>query len=76
MRNVRNVFRAKADTSQELIHEAIMAYLNVVRDTFELVRNENVARESERDPGFRRCIEASIKAGMQTMQTICKVINS
>ncbi|KAJ3532728.1 hypothetical protein NM208_g8311 [Fusarium decemcellulare] len=75
MRSFRDMFRTKADESQQRIHEATTAYLDVVQETFDLVRSENVARESEQDPDFRLRVDEVTRTGRATIERVCRVIN-
>lgn len=74
MREFRDSFRAKAEESQEAIREAALRYLDVVQETFDLVRSENVARESEQDPDFRLRVEEVASTGKDTIRRVLRVI--
>lgn len=76
MRDFRDAFHRKANGSQENTTTAVQAYLDVIQEIFDLVRSENVARESERDPNFRLEVERVASAGKETMQVIQGVIAS
>lgn len=75
MRSFRDSFRSKAHECQQKIHDATTAYLDVVRETFDLVRSENVARESERDPRFRELVDDMARTGRETIQRIHRAIH-
>ncbi|KAJ4184843.1 hypothetical protein NW755_008756 [Fusarium falciforme] len=74
MRDFRDSFRVKAEESQSAIRDAAMRYLDVVQETFDLVRSENVARESEQDPDFRLRVEGVARTGRETIQRALRVI--
>ncbi|KAH7243016.1 hypothetical protein B0J15DRAFT_92977 [Fusarium solani] len=74
VRTFRDSFRAKAEESQEAIREAVVRYLDVVQETFDLVRSENVARESQQDPDFRLRVEEVARTGRETIQRVHQVI--
>ncbi|KAM0427908.1 hypothetical protein ACHAPT_007367 [Fusarium lateritium] len=75
MRTFRDAFRAKAEESQVAIRDAAVRYLDVVQETFDLVRSENVARESEGDPEFRLRVEDVVRTGRETIQKVHRVIS-
>ncbi|KAF4971538.1 hypothetical protein FZEAL_9822 [Fusarium zealandicum] len=70
MRRLKDEFSTKADGSQHKVQEDITAYLNVVQETFDLVRSENVARESEQDPDFRLRVEEVVRIGRDTIRRV------
>lgn len=75
MRDFRDSFRVKAEESQGAIRDAVIRYLDVVQETFDLVRSENVARESEQDPDFRLRVEDAARTGRETIQRAIRVID-
>ncbi|RSL47210.1 hypothetical protein CEP54_013522 [Fusarium duplospermum] len=75
MRDFRDSFRAKAEESQEAMRDAAARYLDIVQETFDLVRSENVARESVQDPDFRLRVEDVSKTGRETIQRVLRVIS-
>lgn len=75
MREFRDTFRAKAGESQSTIRDATSRYLDVVQETFHLVRSENVARESEQDPDFRLRVEDVARTGRETIQRVLRVVS-
>lgn len=64
------MFRQHADDAQEQIRAAVSQYLAVVERTFDLVRSENVARETEFDPEFRLRVEEATRESKGTVQEI------
>ncbi|KAL6357126.1 hypothetical protein LRP88_10744 [Fusarium phalaenopsidis] len=76
MRAFRDSFHAKAEESQTAILDAVVRYLDVVQETFDLVRSENVARESEQDPEFRLRVEEVARTGRETIQRALRVIDA
>ena len=53
MTGFRNLFVLKMAEFQEALHAAVSAYLETVRENFDLVRNEPVARQGEQNNKFR-----------------------
>ncbi|KAF4415669.1 hypothetical protein FACUT_13229 [Fusarium acutatum] len=74
MRSLKDSFRANSEATQVKIQEATVEYLRVIEERFDLVRSENVARESEQDPDFRLRVEQVARAGRETMQRVHQVI--
>ncbi|KAF5543358.1 hypothetical protein FNAPI_9680 [Fusarium napiforme] len=74
MRSLKDSFKANSEATQEKIQEATVEYLRVIEQRFDLVRSENVARESEQDPDFRLRVEQVARAGRETMQRVHQVI--
>ncbi|EXK95623.1 hypothetical protein FOQG_04173 [Fusarium oxysporum f. sp. raphani 54005] len=74
MRSLKDSFRANSEATQAKIQEATMEYLRVIEERFDLVRSENVARESEQDPDFRLRVDQVARAGRETMQRVHQVI--
>ncbi|KAF5708726.1 hypothetical protein FGLOB1_6265 [Fusarium globosum] len=74
MGSLKDSFRTKSEATQAKIQEATVEYLRVIEQRFDLVRSENVARESEQDPDFRIRVEQIARAGRETMQRVHQVI--
>jgi hypothetical protein len=74
MTNTRDKFLANSRAIQSYIQEVTADYLRVVEDRFDLVRSENVARESEQDPDFRLRVDEGVRTGRQIMQRVLGVI--
>lgn len=53
MRDFRDGFQAQVNTMQERISNAVVSYLDVAGENFDLVQSDNALRESEQDPEFR-----------------------
>ncbi|KAI7770499.1 hypothetical protein LZL87_002870 [Fusarium oxysporum] len=70
MRSLKDSFQANSEATQAKIQEATMEYLRVIEGRFDLVRSENVARESEQDPDFRLRVDQVARAGRETMQRV------
>ena len=74
MRSLKDSFRANSEATQTKIQEATKEYLRVIEERFDLVRSENVARESEQDPDFRLRVDQVARTGRETMQRVHQVI--
>ncbi|KAG4283163.1 hypothetical protein FPRO06_09836 [Fusarium proliferatum] len=74
MGSLKDSFKATSEATQAKIQEATVEYLRVIEQRFDLVRSENVARESEQDPDFRLRVERIAQAGREIMQRVHQVI--
>ena len=74
--NFKNGFKALAENLQSDIQAAISTHLSVITNTLNIVRNENVALESERDPEFRKRVEREVKAVIHEIRRIQGVVSS
>jgi len=74
MRQFRSGFRALALTFQEEVKIAVAEHLDVVRGTLDIIRTENVARESERDPAFRQRVATELAGAREVMDRVRAVV--
>ena len=74
MRRFRSGFRALASTFQEEVRIVVAEHLDVVRGTLDIIRSENVARESERDPAFRQRLAAELAGAREVMDRVRAVV--
>ncbi|KAI3337499.1 hypothetical protein HD806DRAFT_476847 [Xylariaceae sp. AK1471] len=70
LRTFRKDFIELADEAQDNIQEAIESHLDSIRDTFNIVRDENAASEAERDPEFRHRVEGVVRTIKGEMERI------
>lgn len=54
MRELRRCFKNHAEDLRQKLEELASTHLGAMRATLDLVREENAAEESERDPEFRQ----------------------
>ncbi|KAK4442405.1 hypothetical protein QBC34DRAFT_313226 [Podospora aff. communis PSN243] len=76
MRRLRSAFKELVDALQTDIQSEITESLNVVGRTLDMIRSENVAVESEKDPGFRNRVGAELRAVVGTMARIREEVDS
>jgi BMFP domain-containing protein YqiC len=65
------------DLAQELeadVKKAVAAHLSVITNTLDMVRNENVVVESERDPEFRGRVETEVRATMEKVRRLQEIM--
>ena len=70
----RNRFRTLTEELQSDIQVAIVTHLSIITNTLDIVRNENIAIESERDPEFRRRVERKVETVKREIRRIQEVI--
>lgn len=69
MREFKDRFNLRADNLQQVLAETVSMHLDGVRATLDLVRQENVAEESERDPEFRSRVAVEVARVRGMMST-------
>lgn len=70
MKNFRNKFTILADSLQSDIEVAVATHLDVIRETLDIVRNENAASESEQDPEFRGRVQAEVQTAQDGVRRL------
>lgn len=66
----KNTYQSHVTELQRGIDAAVDEYLNVVRGTLDIIRDENVAEESEKDPEFRGRVENEVASAQGTIAQI------
>ncbi|KAK5636992.1 hypothetical protein RRF57_012704 [Xylaria bambusicola] len=61
LRSFKRDFDEYVNDAQDKIQEVASSHFDAIRDTFDIVRNENAALECEMDPEFRRRVEGATK---------------
>jgi len=72
---LRISFKAIVDSFQDDIQTAIAEHLAVIKNTLDIVRNDNIALESEREPEFRARVERIIGVVRGEIKRIQEVIS-
>jgi hypothetical protein len=75
-RSFKNRFRVLVENLQSDIQATVATHLSVITNTLDIVRNENVALESERDPEFRRRVETKVEAVIEEVRRLQGVTGS
>ena len=75
LKDSRTLFQTHTDTLQNMVQKSIASFLKVLKRTFDLVRRENVARESERDPDFRLRVEEAINNSRGEIKRIHSIVS-
>lgn len=72
---LRSSFKAIVDSFQNDIQTAVANHLAVIEVTLDIVRNENIALESEREPEFRARVERMVGVVRGEMRRIQEAIS-
>ncbi|KAF4626102.1 hypothetical protein G7Y89_g12058 [Cudoniella acicularis] len=75
-RDFKNSFRTQAESLQTDIQTAIATHLAVIKNTLDIVRNENIALESEREPEFRGRVEREARIVKDEISRIQNAIST
>lgn len=72
--NLMRAFRARlgqlAESTQGSIQTAATAYLDAVKDTFDIVRSDNVVLEGEREPIFRNRVGDEVRVAREVVERL------
>ncbi|TVY28656.1 hypothetical protein LHYA1_G002365 [Lachnellula hyalina] len=60
---LRTSFKAIVDSFQDDIQTTVAGHLAVIKNTLDIVRNDNIALESEKEPEFRARVERMVGGG-------------
>ncbi|KAI1815628.1 hypothetical protein GGS20DRAFT_322793 [Poronia punctata] len=70
----RKGFRKHAEDAQKRVEDLVRSQFEQIQGTLNIVRNENAALESERDPAFRRRVQVKLEATKSGMSQVCTVV--
>jgi hypothetical protein len=76
LKRFRRAFEEQADTHQQIVRTVVESHLESIRHTLDMIRNENVVLESERDPEFRASVEAGIAEAGEEIRRISSALSS
>ena len=76
MRKLNNSFKELANNLQTEVQASVAESLDVISGTLDMVRSENVALESERDPDFRNRVDAELREVVVEMARIAGVVSN
>ena len=74
MQRVRNEFQNLSSQLQTDIQDRLNERLDVIGGILDIIRSDNVAEESERDPEFRARVDREIQHVKTTMNEVLTVI--
>jgi hypothetical protein len=73
-RGFKSRFIVLAERLQSAVQTAVASHLAVITNTLDMVRSENVALESERDPGFRGRVERETRTIKHELRRLKSVV--
>ncbi|KAI1339281.1 hypothetical protein F5Y15DRAFT_423997 [Xylariaceae sp. FL0016] len=73
---LKTSFHALSDVFQDRISNIVSEHTDAIRGTLDIVRSENIAEESERDPEFRARVEEAVRAAKEEMRTLCASLDA
>jgi hypothetical protein len=76
MKEFKKTFANLADEFQSAIQDIVKTHLGSIRVTLDMIRSDNIALESEKDPEFRARLEAGIIAAKDEAERIRRVLVS
>ncbi|KAK1566032.1 uncharacterized protein LY79DRAFT_529529, partial [Colletotrichum navitas] len=74
MRDFRDRLKTSADGLQEQLLEILQRHLGAFETTLNLIRDENVATESEENPELRRCLEVETATAREELGRIKEIM--
>ncbi|KAI1423392.1 hypothetical protein F5Y12DRAFT_757515 [Xylaria sp. FL1777] len=74
LKSFKRDFNEYVDNTEERIQGVVSSHFDAIQGTFDIVRSDNVALESEMDPGFRRRVQAQLAATKEEMKEVCDTI--
>jgi translation initiation factor 2 alpha subunit (eIF-2alpha) len=76
LRQTARDFGTSVKDCQSDIRRVLREQFDDVRATLDMVRNENAVTEGEQDPEFRDRVEAAVKAGKETLESIRSIVGT
>ncbi|KAK1850355.1 Nuclear GTPase SLIP-GC 3 [Colletotrichum chrysophilum] len=76
MREFRRRWKTLADEFQKELQDSIKDELSLMSTSFDIIRDENVAMESEENPELRQCLEIEIGRAKEQLERIRDIISS
>ncbi len=73
-RGFKSRFIVLVERLQSAVQTAVAKHLAVINNTLEMVRSENVALESERDPEFRGRVESETRTIRRELHRVKSVV--
>jgi len=67
-------FHSKAESLGTQLRDAMATHLSAVQQVLDMLRDENVALESERDSNFRRRVESAVADSQDVLSRLQEVL--
>ena len=74
MQRVRNEFQNLSTQLQTDIQDRLNERLDLIGGILDIIRSDNVAEESERDPIFRTRVEGEVQSVKRAMEEVLAVV--
>ena len=74
MQRVRNEFQNLSSQLQTDIQDRLNERLDVIGGILDIIRSDNVAEESERDPEFRARVDREVQSVKRAMEEVLAVV--
>ncbi|KAJ0381818.1 hypothetical protein COL922a_013781 [Colletotrichum nupharicola] len=76
MREFGRRWKTLADEFQKELQDSIKDELSLMSTSFDIIRDENVAMESEENPELRHCLEIEIGRAKEQLERIRDIMSS
>jgi hypothetical protein len=75
LKQFKKAFGLQADMFQQMLKDVAQYHLASLKITLDLIRNDNVILESERDPEFRARVEAGVSLAKADMRRLVESLS-
>ncbi|KAI0865909.1 hypothetical protein F4860DRAFT_458178 [Xylaria cubensis] len=76
LKRFKKGFEGHVNNCQELIQDVLNSHYDAIWDTFQIIRNDNVALESEKDPEFRGRVRSTLEVMKEKMERVQSVLTA
>ncbi|KAI0183617.1 hypothetical protein EV127DRAFT_352330 [Xylaria flabelliformis] len=76
LKRFKKGFEGHVNNCQELIQDVLSSHYDAIWDTFQIVRNDNVALESEKDPEFRGQVKSKLEVTKERMERVQSILTT
>ncbi|KAI0867597.1 hypothetical protein GGS24DRAFT_485128 [Hypoxylon argillaceum] len=76
LKSFKKEFNEHVDNAQDNIQQATNSHLEAIKNTFNIVRSDNAALESEKDPEFHARVEARLDAANEEMRRVYNLLGA
>ncbi|TRX89955.1 hypothetical protein FHL15_009227 [Xylaria flabelliformis] len=76
LKRFKRGFEGHVNNCQELIQDVLNSHYDAIWDTFQIIRNDNVALESEKDPEFRGRVKSTLDVTKERMERVQSILTA
>ncbi|KAI0975511.1 hypothetical protein F4678DRAFT_417505 [Xylaria arbuscula] len=76
LKSFKTDFNGYVEDTDDCIQDVVSSHFDAIKDTFDIIRNDNAALECEKDPEFRGRVERRVAATREEMKEVYDVIAS